>query len=94
MPTFAYPGVPHGDALVRFGEAVTRGAEDLDQARADLLHALGPEGFVEAAGIVGIFNGPVRTLDATGISLDDGRDARCLGRVSAETRARSIPGFG
>lgn len=63
--------VPHGDVLVCFGEAVTRGTEEIDQARIDLIHALGAEGFVEAAGIVGIFNGLVRVADSTGIPLDD-----------------------
>ncbi len=62
----------HADAIVRFGEAVTRGDDDVDQVRADLLYVLGAEGFVEAAGIVGIFNGLVRTADASGIPLDDG----------------------
>ena len=65
-------GVPHGAALVRFGEAITRGAEDADAAREELRAVLGPEGFVEAACTVGIFNGLVRTADSTGIPLDQG----------------------
>ena len=65
-------GVPHGAALARFAEAATRGSEDLPDARAALLAAVGPEGFVEAAATVGIFNGLVRVADATGIPLDDG----------------------
>lgn len=64
-------GIPHGDALVRFAEAVTRGSEDVDAARAALRDALGEAGFVEAAAIVGIFNGLVRTADASGIPLDE-----------------------
>ena len=65
-------GVPHGQALVRFGEAVTRGSGDTDRAREVLLRAVGPAAFMEAASIVGIFNGLVRTADASGIPLDDG----------------------
>jgi len=65
-------GVAHGEALVRFGEAVTRGSDDAAAARNALLAALGPAGFMEAASIAGIFNGLVRTADASGIPLDDG----------------------
>ncbi|MDG2304877.1 MAG: hypothetical protein P8R42_09505 [Candidatus Binatia bacterium] len=68
-------GLPHGEEIVRFGEAVSKG-EDAGGARDALIEAVGPAGFVEAAGIVGIFNGLVRTADASGIPLDDGtRDA-------------------
>lgn len=65
-------GVPHGEALLRFGEVVTRGSNEADAARQALLRAVGPAGFMEAASIVGIFNGLVRTADASGIPLDDG----------------------
>jgi hypothetical protein len=65
-------GVPHGAALARFGEAVSRGSDEAGAARAALLESVGPAGFVEAAAIVGIFNGLVRTADASGIPLDDG----------------------
>ena len=68
-------GVAHGAELTRFGEAVTRGSDDVDAARAALIDAVGPDGFVEAASIVGICNGLVRTADATGIPLDDGTRA-------------------
>ena len=65
-------GVPHGELLARFAEAATRGDDDLAAVRADLLEAVGPEAFVEAASTVGIFNGLVRAADSTGIPLDDG----------------------
>lgn len=65
-------GVPHGLELVRFGETVSRGGDEVATAREALLEAVGPAGFVEAAAIVGIFNGLVRTADASGIPLDDG----------------------
>ena len=50
--------------------------------RAELLRAVGPAAFVEAASTVGIFNGLVRTADAAGIPLDDGTL-----RASVEFRA-------
>ena len=65
-------GVPHGELLVPFAEAATRGSEELPEIRRRLLEAVGPAGFVEAAATVGIFNGLVRVADATGIPLDDG----------------------
>ncbi len=65
-------GVPHGERLAAFAEAATRGAEDLPEVRARLLEAVGPEATLLAAATVGIFNGLVRTADATGIPLDDG----------------------
>ncbi len=69
-------GVKHGALLAAFAEAATRGSEDLPALRSELLQAVGPAAFVEAASTVGAFNGLVRTADATGIPLDDGvRDA-------------------
>ena len=64
-------GVEHGEALVRFAEAITRASDDADAARAALRPLLGEAGFAEAASIVGIFNGLVRTADLSGIPLDD-----------------------
>ncbi len=64
--------VEHGEALVAFGEAVTRGSGDLDRARDALRTAVGDEAFVLACGIAGIFNGLVRTADLSGIPLDEG----------------------
>jgi hypothetical protein len=68
-------GVAHGAALIRFAEAATRGSEDLADARAALLQAVGGSGFIEAAATVGVFNGLVRVADSTGIPLDDGTRA-------------------
>jgi len=65
-------GVPHGEAMVRFAEAATRGSEDLAASRSDLIAAIGPLPFVEVAATVGIFNGLVRVADGTGIPLDEG----------------------
>ncbi len=68
-------GVSHGAEIVRFAEAVTRGSDDIKAAREALIQAVGVEGFAEAACVVGIFNGLVRTADAIGIPLDEGTRA-------------------
>jgi hypothetical protein len=65
-------GIEHGAELVRFGEAVTRGNDDVDASREALRAALGDTAFIQAASIVGIFNGLVRTADFSGIPLDRG----------------------
>ena len=85
-------GVAHGPELVRFAEAVL-GTDDaeLGLAREALLAALGPAGFVEAAGVVSNFQRMVRIADATGIPLDapvemltqDLRDQLRLGRFGS-----------
>ncbi len=64
--------VPHGELLVAFAEAATRGIEELAQARERLLAAAGGEAFVQAAATVGSFNGLVRVADSIGIPLDEG----------------------
>jgi hypothetical protein len=64
--------IPHGQSLVNFAEAVTRGSEDQEVARTALREAMGEQAFIESAGIVGIFNGLVRNADFSGIPLDEG----------------------
>ena len=63
--------VPHGAVLIAYAEAATRGSEELPEARAAALAALGEQGLVRAAATVGIFNGLVRVADSIGIPLDD-----------------------
>jgi hypothetical protein len=68
--------VPHAAALIEFGEAMlsddpTRQAA----ARQSVYRALGPEGFVDAAAIVASFNAVVKIADATGIPLEDYKEA-------------------
>lgn len=67
----AQSGVEQGEELVAFAEAVL-GEDDASLARARevLLAAVGPEGLVDAAGVVGNFQRMVRIADATGIPLD------------------------
>ncbi len=64
-------GVAHGDLLVAFTEAAV-GPDDaaLEEARARLLEAMGPEALVDSAGVVGNFERMVRIADSTGIPLD------------------------
>jgi len=63
-------GVPHGEQLLAFATAANRRADNLAQARADLNAVVGPEGVLEAAATVAVFNGLVRVADGTGIQLD------------------------
>jgi hypothetical protein len=76
-------GVAHGRLLVEFAEAVLgRDKETLSRARAALMTALGPEGLVDAAAVVGLFNAIDRVADATGIPLEAEKAA-----ASADFRA-------
>jgi alkylhydroperoxidase family enzyme len=64
-------GVLHGRSLMRFAEAVLDEDEAvLSRARTELRRALGPEGLVDAAAVVGLFNAIDRVADATGIPLE------------------------
>ena len=76
-------GVPSGDLLIAFAEAVL-GEDDraLAQTRAGLMAALGAPGLVDAAGVVGLFNAIDRVADATGIPLEPEKAA-----ASADFRA-------
>lgn len=60
-------GVVNGEQLVAFAEAAHS-----RESVAQFGLSLGPAAFVEAAATVAIFNGLVRTADASGIPLDDG----------------------
>ena len=63
-------GVPDGAELLAFASAANRRHEALPAARAALEAVVGPEGLLEAAATVAIFNGLVRVADGTGIQLD------------------------
>ncbi len=64
--------VPHAKAIVVFGEAVLQGTDqELADARAALIDAVGCDAFVDAAGVIGHFERMVRVADATGIPLDE-----------------------
>ena len=64
-------GIPHAPELLAFTEAAVRGSEaELAAARQVLLDAVGPEGLVDAAAVVGNFQRMTRIADSTGIPLD------------------------
>ena len=65
-------GVPHGELLVEFGEAMLVGdAARRGRAREAIYNSLGPSALVDAAAIVASFNAVVKVADATGIALED-----------------------
>lgn len=65
-------GIPAGDRLIAFAEAVIgEDAARLDAARRALADAVGGEGAVDAAGVAGLFNAIDRIADATGAPLED-----------------------
>ena len=63
-------GVPAGAELLAFASAANRRSKQLPAARAALQAVVGPDGLLEAASTVAIFNGLVRVADGTGIQLD------------------------
>ncbi len=64
-------GVPLGETLLRFTEAVMGEDEGaLDRARQEMLEKLGPEQLVDASGVAATFNMMDRIADSTGIPLD------------------------
>jgi len=88
-------GIPHGQLLVEFAEAVLADSdEQLLRVRSALRGSLGDAALVDAAAVVGFFNAIDRVADATGIPLDperlpqtaDFRAALCL---DAFAQARS-----
>ena len=64
-------GVPHGDLLLNFADAVL-GDDDatLSESRTQLAAALGPEAVIDAVGVISSFNSVVRVADATGIPVE------------------------
>ena len=65
-------GVDHADALLAFAEAAVNGPpERLAIERARVVAALGPAAMIDAAAIVGVFDGITRIADATGIPLEE-----------------------
>ena len=70
-------GVPHGDLLIAFGEAVLGDDdESLAAARGAIVDRLGAAALVDAAGIVGLFDAIDRVADATGTPLEDWKAAQ------------------
>ena len=70
-------GVPHGDALVSFAEAVvSRDRQRIATTRDALIEAMGVEAMVDAAAVVSNFERMVRIADGTGIPLGAGLESR------------------
>lgn len=68
-------GIPHGDLLSDFAEAIIVGSdEELTRARNTLVDAMGEAAMVDAAGVAGFFNGIDRVADSTGAALEDWKD--------------------
>jgi hypothetical protein len=68
--------VPHAATLIEFGEAMLSNDTNRQAAaRRGVCRALGPEGLVDAAAIVASFNAVVKIADATGIPLEDYKEA-------------------
>ena len=64
-------GVPSGDRLIAFADAVViAGNGDLPNARDALRAELGPDALVDAAAVVASFNAVVRIADACGVPLE------------------------
>ncbi|MBL6924714.1 MAG: hypothetical protein ISR42_04915 [Acidimicrobiia bacterium] len=63
--------VPHGDLLVAYAEAAHHDPASARELDYQMLEVVGPGGLVDAAATVAIFNGLVRSADATGIPLDE-----------------------
>ena len=88
-------GIPHGQLLVEFAEAVLADSdEQLLRARSALRGSLGDAALVDAAAVVGFFNAIDRVADATGIPLDPERppqtaDFRAALGLDAFAQARS-----
>ena len=74
--------VDHGEVLEAYATAAHAG-EGLDESTRVVRDAVGDDGWVEAAMTVAVFNGLVRTADASGIPLDDG-----VVSATADDRAR------
>jgi len=75
--TSADTGVPHGDLLVRFTEAVL-GAIVADQAalRGDILAAMGAKALVDVCATIASFNAVVKIANGTGIPLEPDKAER------------------
>jgi hypothetical protein len=65
------PGIPHGSLLVAFSDAVL-GRQDVDPLRSELVEAIGDEGLLGAAGVIGNFSMMNRIADATGMPVGKG----------------------
>lgn len=67
-------GIPHGQLLVSFAEAILGDDEKLlDQVRGKVLQNMGEAAMIDAAAVAGLFNAIDRVADACGIPLEDAK---------------------
>ncbi len=70
-------GVPHAQELVAFANvAIGADVKSLDLARAALLRVVGADAMIDAAAVIGGFDGITRIADATGIPLEPPKAAQ------------------
>ncbi len=69
-------GIPNGDVLRRYAEAILDRSRNAAEARAACIEVLGEEATAQAASIVASFDGINRVADATGIRLDPETEQR------------------
>jgi hypothetical protein len=83
MDGSAEVGVPHARELLRFVDAALAfDVASMVRPRNEALTAVGEAALIDAAAVIGGFNGIVRIADAMGIPLEDAKAAD-----SAEWRA-------
>jgi len=70
-------GIPHGALLLGFVEAVLKRG-DAEALRRELVEAVGSDGLVAAAGVIGNFSMMNRIADATGMPVGKGSLARTV----------------
>ena len=66
------PLLPGGSGLLALADAVLLGTPPAAAARDGVIAALGPEGLVDAAGVIGTFEMMNRIADATGMPVGRG----------------------
>lgn len=72
----AASGLPNGDLLNSFVEAIcARDTAATAKARAEMIAGMGVGAMVDAAAVIAAFNAYPRMADATGIPLEDAKEA-------------------
>jgi hypothetical protein len=83
-------GIAHGETLVTFAEAaVTGDSAQLATARDAVRAAIGSDGLVDAAAVIGNFQRMVRIADGTGNRVGR-RGARTIGGLQRRTWTRGL----
>ena len=69
-------GIPHGEILMEFAEAIIAGDDGaLSRAREAIIERLGAAALVDAAAVAGLFNAIDRVADSTGTPLEAAKAA-------------------